>query len=107
MLYWMLNTHFFKILPLSYITELLQPIQGSKFHLIQMVKGSLLGCMKTKFIDKEIQALSQGSRVNLTINWLKAKILKDKGKCDYYGEHTIFDQMYQWFQKDPTKKECF
>lgn len=105
MLYWMLNTHFFKILP--YNTKLLQSVPGSTFHLIQMVKSSLLGCMKTKFIDKEIEALPVGGSQSLTINRLKAQRFKDKRKCDHTGEHTIFGQMYQFFAKDPSKKECF
>jgi len=92
---------------LPYNSNQLSKIPGSVLQLVQIVKSSLLGSMKTKFINDEIKALSRGSRGHLKIMRLKAQRFKDKGKCDHTGEYTMFGQLFQYFKKEASRKECF
>ena len=64
-LYWMLNKYFFKILP--YSCRLLKDVPGSAYAAVQGTKASLLGSMKTKFIEQEIEKLPTGSRGTVKI----------------------------------------
>ena len=62
----MLNKYFFKILP--YSSRLLKDIPGSAYAAVQSTKASLLGSMKTKFIEEEIEKLPRGNKGTVRIN---------------------------------------
>lgn len=88
----MLNKYFFKILP--YSSRLLRDIPGSAYAAVQATKASLLGSMKTKFIEEEIEKLPRGSKGTVRVARAAAMAFRETGKCDQTGEFTIFGQLF-------------
>lgn len=104
-LFWMLNQHFYKVLP--YRSAMLQEMPGSVVQIVMQIKGSLFGSMKNKYIDGEIAKLPQGTRKTIRIKRQTAQRFIDTGKCDHTGEFTIFGQIHTRCREKADLKDSF
>lgn len=67
----------------------------------------MLGCVKNKVIQKEIERLPTGGRETIRIKRNAASRFVDTGKCDHNGQYTIFGQIFQLCKKKKSLLECF
>ena len=104
-LYWMLNSYFFDLLP--YSTKCLRGIPNSVIELIQSTKSCLFTSMKNKCIQTQIEQLPTGSSGDVTIKRGAALRFRDEGKCDHTGEFTIFGQIFQQYKRRSDFKDYF
>lgn len=75
---------------MPYRSGVLRKYENSFADLVARNKDTLLNCVKTKVIQKEIDRLPTGSRGTITIKRNFAARFKDTGKVDHTGEYTIF-----------------
>lgn len=88
LLYWAINCTCYDILP--YRSSALKDFENSFASLVNLNKGTLLSCVKTKVIQREIERLSTGSKCTIKIKRGAAARFIDTGKVDHTGEYTIF-----------------
>lgn len=104
-MYWMLNKNFFDVL--TYSCREQKGLVGSARELLNLSKASLLGSVKSKFVDREISRLPTGSRGNVTIKRHLAARHAEQGKVDHTGEFSIFGQLFQAVKSDRLSKDSF